>query len=166
MSTVTFAAGVVVGIALTAFVRMLVFKARVIAGSSNIRLPDLRTAIAVLALMLSIVALARSGRTSSSSPSAAPNGTGDPPSTAPAQSAVNSTSTTSSSVLKTLTVPNVVGLSQSAATLELQRAGLRSRIEPLPLSSVVAGFVVTQTPGAFTTATSNSVVILGVSAAA
>ena len=164
MSAVTFAAGFLVGIAATAFVGMLVFKARVIAGNSNVRLPDLRTVIAVVALMLSIVALARSGRTGSPSSSAAAGGADDPPSTAPVHS--TATSTTTSSVLKTLTVPNVVGLSQSAATLELQHAGLRSRIEPLPLSSVPAGFVVTQTPGAFTTTTSNSVVILGVSAAA
>jgi hypothetical protein len=162
---VTFVAGLVAGLVATAVFGLLAFKARVIAGRAGTRLPKLSTAIAVVALIVAVIALFRSGE-ADPRPTAPPGSTGDPPSTAPPSSTAVSTSTTRSSVLATITVPNVVGLSQSAATLELQHAGLRSRIEPLPLSSVPAGFVVTQTPGAFTTTTSNSVVILGVSAAA
>jgi beta-lactam-binding protein with PASTA domain len=41
---------------------------------------------------------------------------------------------------------------------------LRTHLEPLPLSNVPAGFVVTQTPPAFSTTTSGAIVVLGVSA--
>jgi PASTA domain len=162
---VTFAAGLVAGLVATAVFALLVFKARVIAGRASTRLPNLSTVVAVIALVVAVIALVRSGDAGSRS-TAPPGSTSDPPTTAPLSSTVVSTSTTRSSVLATITVPNVVGLSQSAATSELQHAGLRSRSEPLPLSSVPAGFVVTQTPGAFSTTTSNAVVVLGVSAAA
>jgi hypothetical protein len=162
---VTFVAGLLAGLVAAAVFGLLVFKARVIAGRAGTRPPKLSTVIAAVALVVAVIALLRSGE-ADPRPTAPPGSTGDPPSTAPPSSTAVSTSTTRSSALATIAVPNVVGLSQSAATLELQQAGLRSRIEPLPLSSVPAGFVVTQTPGAFTTTTSNSVVILGVSAAA
>jgi PASTA domain len=160
---VTFAAGVVAGIVATALVALLVFKARVIAGSAGTRLPDLRTVIAVAALVVAIVALVRSGHTSQPrSTSARPVG---PPSTASSTSAPAPSSTTSS-VLTTVTVPNVVGLSQSNATMQLQRAGLRTQVRPLPLGNVVPGFVVEQTPMAFSTTSSGAVVVLGVSTTA
>ena len=62
----TFAVGLVAGIVATVLVALLVFKARVIAGTAKPRLPDLRMAIAVAALIVAIVALVRSGHTSDS----------------------------------------------------------------------------------------------------
>jgi hypothetical protein len=162
---VTFVAGLLAGLVAAAIFGLLVFKARVIAGRASTRLPKLSTVIAVVALVVAVIALFRSGEADPRS-TAPPGSTSDPASTSPPSSTLVSTSTTTSSVLATITVPNVVGLSQSAATSELQHAGLRSRIEPLPLSSVPAGFVVTETPGAFSTTTSNAIVVLGVSAAA
>ena len=165
----TFAAGVVAGIVATALVALLVFKARVIAGRAGTRMPDLGTVIAVAALVLAIVALVRSGHTSGSESTGA--GPGGPPSTSPAPSTVDSTSapapsSTTSTVLTTVTVPNVVGLSQSNATMQLQRAGLRTQVRPLPLGNVVPGFVVEQTPIAFSTTSSGAAVVLGVSTTA
>lgn len=161
----SFVAGLVAGLVAAAVFGLLVFKARVIAGRTSTRLPKLSTVIAVVALVVAVIALFRSGEADRRS-TTPPGSANDPPSTAPPSSIAVSTSTTRSSILATITVPNVVGLSQSAATSELQHAGLRSRVEPLPLSSVPAGFVVTETPGAFSTTTSNAVVVLGVSAGA
>jgi eukaryotic-like serine/threonine-protein kinase len=164
---VTFATGLVAGIVAAAFVGFLVFKARVIEGTANTRLPDLRMVIAVAALVVAIVALVRSGHTDPGATSTAPSSTSSPTSTSPepSTSSVSSSSTTTSSVFSTVIVPNLVGLSQSAAVAELQNAGLKSKIESLPLSNVPAGFVVTQTPGALSTTTTGAVVMLGVSGA-
>jgi len=161
---VTFAAGVVAGIVATALVALLVFKARVIAGTAGTRMPDLRTMIAVAALVVAIVALVRSSHTSGPESTGASNG---PPSTSAAPSTAPSTSappsSTTSTVLTTVSVPNVVGLSQSNATMQLQRVGLRTQVRPLPLGNVLPGFVVEQTPMAFSTTSSGAVVVLGVS---
>jgi hypothetical protein len=166
---VTFAAGVVAGIVATALVALLVFKARVIAGSAGTHLPDLRTVIAVAALIVAIVALVRSGHTSRST-SAAAGAANGAPSTSAAPSTAGSTSgppsSTTSTVLTNVTVPNVIGLSQTNAILQMQRAGLRTQVRPLPLNSVPAGFVVEQTPMAFSTTSSGGVVVLGVSSTA
>ena len=51
---------------------------------------------------------------------------------------------------KTATVPNVVGLSQSAATSSLQSAGFAVIVVQQPSSSVATGTVVSQSPGANT----------------
>jgi PASTA domain len=168
---VTFAVGLVAGIVATVLVALLVFKARVIAGSAHARLPDLRTVIAVAALIIAIVALVRSGHTSQTrSTSTASGDASDSPSTSPAPSSSASTagppSSTTSTVFTTVTVPNVIGLSQSNAVTQLQRAGLRTQVRPLPLKSVPPGFVVEQTPIAFSTTSSGAVVVLGVSSAA
>jgi hypothetical protein len=164
---VTFVAGIVAGIVATVLVALLVFKARVIAGNAGTRLPDLRTVIAVAALVVAIVALVRSGHTSRSQSTSATN---DTPSTAPAPSTAGSTtgprSSTTSTVLTTVTVPNVIGLSQSNAISQLQRAGLRTQVRPLPLGNILPGFVVEQTPMAFSSASSGAVVVLGVSSTA
>jgi hypothetical protein len=164
---VTFAAGVIAGIVATAVVALLVFKARLIAGNVGINLPDLRTVIAVAALVVAIVALVRSGHTSDSQSTSAANGT---PSTSPAPSTPRSTSgpssSTTSTVLTNVTVPNVIGLSQSNAIARLQSAGLRTQVRPLPLGNVLPGFVVEQTPMAFSTTSSGAVVVLGVSSTA
>ncbi|MDP9332972.1 MAG: hypothetical protein M3Q30_06655, partial [Actinomycetota bacterium] len=78
----TFAAGVVAGIVATTLVALLVFKARVIAGTAGTHLPDLRTVIAVTALVVATVALVRSGHTSRST-SAAAGAANGPPTTSP-----------------------------------------------------------------------------------
>jgi hypothetical protein len=170
---VTFAIGVVAGLAAAAFVGFLVFKARLIAGTASMGLPDLRTVIAVVALIVAIIALVRSGHTDPRSATDASSSSSDSASTSPepSTSAVSSTSsssaTTSSSVLSTVIVPNLVGLSQSAAVADLQNAGLKSKVESLPLSNgTPPGFVVTQTPVALSTTTSGATVLLGVSGAA
>lgn len=166
----TFAVGLVAGIVATVLVALLVFKARVIAGTAKTRLPDLRMAIAVAALIVAIVALVRSGHTSDArSTNSAHIDASDSPSTSPAPSSSAPTpgpSSTTSSVFTTVTVPNVTGLSQSDAVTQLQRAGLRTQVRPLALRSVPAGFVVEQSPIAFSTTTSGAVVVLGVSSAA
>ena len=160
---VTFAAGVVAGIVATAVVALLVFKARVIAGSAGVRLPDLRTVIAIAALVVAIIALVRSSDGADArSTSITPDTANGPPSTSPAPPPSSTTST----VLTSITVPNVIGLSQSNAISQLERVGLRSQVRRLPLSNVVPGFVVQQTPMAFSTTSSGSVVVLGVSSAA
>jgi eukaryotic-like serine/threonine-protein kinase len=51
---------------------------------------------------------------------------------------------------KTTTVPNVVGLSQSAATTELQNAGFSVVALTAPSSSVATGAVISQSPAAAT----------------
>ena len=67
-------------------------------------------------------------------------------------------------MLSTVIVPNLVGLSQSAAVADLQNAGLKSKVESLPLSNgTPPGFVVTQTPVALSTTTTGAIVMLGVS---
>jgi beta-lactam-binding protein with PASTA domain len=69
-------------------------------------------------------------------------------------------------VLARVTVPNVIGLPQAAAIEQLRVVGLKADVQTLPLKSVPAGFVVTQTPNAFSTTTTNAIIALGVSAAA
>jgi PASTA domain len=166
---VTFATGLVVGIVAAVFVGFLVFKARVIEGTAHTRLPDLRMVIAVAALIVAIVALVRSGHTDPASTSAPPSSASSPTSTSPepsTSSVSSSSSSTTSSVFSTVIVPNLVGLSQSAAVAELQNRGLKSKVESLPLSNgTPTGFVVTQTPVALSTTTTGAVVMLGVSGA-
>src|SRR5205823_7284767 len=114
-AVVTFAVGLVAGVVATVLVALLVFKARVIAGTAKTRMPDLRMAIAVAALIVAIVALVRSGHTSDTrSTNPAPTDSSDSPSTAPAPSSSVSpagASSTTSTVFRTVTVPNVTGLS-------------------------------------------------------
>ena len=163
---VTFATGLVVGIVAAVFVGFLVFKARVIEGTAHTRLPDLRMVIAVAALVVAIVALVRSGHTDAAS-NTAPSSASSPTSTSPepsTSSVSSSSSSTTSSVLSTVIVPNLVGLSQTAAVAELQNRGLKSKVESLPLSNgTPPGFVITQTPVALSTTTTGAVVMLGVS---
>jgi hypothetical protein len=173
---VTFVAGLVAGIIITALGGLFVFQARVIEGSGRARRPDLRNLIAVAALIIAIVALARSGDHDATTTSDATIPTLEPPtsvatttSSAPGSSSSSTTSrasSTSTTDLRPVTVPNVVGLEQTAAIAALQRAGLRSRVQSLALGNVPAGFVVTQTPMAYSTTTSGSIVLLGVSAGA
>jgi len=163
---VTFVAGLVAGTILTTLGGLFVFQARVIEGEGRARMPDLRNLIAVAALVIAIIALVRSGHHDATA-------TGDttPPTAAPATSLAPTTSsppsssTTSSTVLRQVTVPNVVGQAQADAIATLERAGLRARVQPLSLpNKVPAGFVVTQSPLAFSTTTSGAMVLLGISA--
>jgi cytoskeletal protein RodZ len=172
---VTFVAGLVAGIIITALGGLFVFQARVIEGSGRARRPDLRNLIAVAALIIAIVALARSGDHDATTTSDVTVPTLEPPTSVPtttssapgsSSSTTSTTSSTSTTDLRPVTVPNVVGLEQTAAIAALQRAGLRSRVQSLALGNVPAGFVVTQTPIAYSTTTSGSIVLLGVSAGA
>jgi hypothetical protein len=163
---VTFVAGLVAGIIITTLGALFVFQARVIEGAGRNRMPDLRSLIAVAALIIAIVALARSGQHDSKAttvatvPATVPTTTGAPAATS------STSSTTSTTVLRQVTVPKVVGLSQEAAIAALQGSGLRSHVQMLPLANVPPGFVVTQSPGAFETTTSGAIIALGVSGAA
>jgi hypothetical protein len=172
---VTFVAGLVLGIIITALGGLFVFQARVIEGNGRARMPDLRNLIAVAALIIAIVALARSGdhdATTTSDvtvstlepPTSAPSTTSSAPGSSLSSGTTSTTSSTSTTELRPVTVPNVVGLEQTAAIAALQRAGLRSHVQSLALGNVPAGFVVTQTPIAYSTTTSGSMVLLGVSA--
>jgi hypothetical protein len=170
---VTFVAGLVAGIVITALGGLFVFQARVIEGKGRNRMPDLRNLIAVAALIIAIVALVRSGDHGTTTTTALTVPTAEPPtadvptttSSAPGSSS-STTSTTTTTLLRQVTVPSVVGLAQTAAIAALQRAGLRSRVQSLALGNVPAGFVVTQTPIAYSTTTSGAIVVLGVSAGA
>ena len=162
----SFAAGVIAGIVATALVAFLVFKARVISGQTNVRLPDLRLTIAILALIIAIVALARSGKTTSTTASDTTTTTEafvDPTPTTTHGASTTTTSTAAGGGLTTVTVPNVIGVSQATAIDRLHQAGLDAKVQLLPLTSVPAGYVVTQSPVAFATATSHSTVEIGVS---
>jgi hypothetical protein len=175
---VTFVAGLVAGITITALGALFVFQARVIEGKGRDRMPDLRNLIAVAALIIAIVALVRSGDhhataktdatvpTTEPSTSAGPTTASSSPGSSAPGSSSSTTSTTSTTLLRQVTVPNVVGLAQTTAIAALQRAGLRSRVQSLALGNVPAGFVVTQTPIAYSTTTSGAIVVLGVSAGA
>jgi hypothetical protein len=168
---VTFVAGLVAGILITTLGALFVFQARVIEGADRSRMPDLRSLIAVAALIIAIVALARSGQhdtaaTTAVTPSTAPTtpAAGGPSSTAaPGSTSSTSSSTTSTTVLREVNVPKVIGLTRAAAIAALQSAGLRSHVQMLPLPNVPPGFVVTQSPEAFSTTSSGAVVSLGVS---
>lgn len=165
MSAVSFAAGVVAGIVATALVAFLIFKARVIAGQTTTRLPDARMVIAVIALFIAVIALVRSGHTSTNASTHSSDTTDEPRPTAPttATSGGTATSTTTSTVFTSVTVPNVVGAQQADAIKQLKRVGLDAKIELLPLSSAPPGFVVTQAPVALSTTTTHAIVTLGVS---
>ena len=162
---VTFAAGIIAGIVVTALVGLFVFQARVISGDRKVPRPDLRSLVAVAALVVAIIALVRSGDNGSPASDTTPRPTDQPVTTvAPTiSSTTTSESTTSTTVLRDVTVPNVVGMTQTTAAETLTRAGLRSHVQTLPLTNVPAGFVVTQTPMAFSTTTSGAIVSLGVS---
>lgn len=133
-------------------------------------MPDLRSLIAVAALIIAIVALARSGQhdtttTAAAVPATVPTPAAPPTTTAPGSTSSSSSSTTSTTVLREVNVPKVVGLTRDAAIAALQSAGLRSHVQTLPLTNVPPGFVVTQSPMAFSTTSSGAIVSLGVSAA-
>jgi hypothetical protein len=165
---VTFAAGLVAGIVITALGGVFVFQARVIEGSGRSRMPDLRNLIAVAALIIAIVALARSGDRGSTPARdvTGPTATSVVPPTASSSLPGSPSSTTSTTELHPVTVPKVIGLTQTDAIAALDRAGLRARVQPFAVGNVPAGFVVTETPMAFSTATSGSIVLLGVSTGA
>jgi eukaryotic-like serine/threonine-protein kinase len=67
---------------------------------------------------------------------------------------------------KTTTVPNVVGLSQSAATTELQNAGFSVVVLTAPSSSVATGAVISQSPAAATQLAPQQAVTITVSSGA
>ena len=161
---VTFTAGLLVGAGVTAVAALLVFQARVVAGTSQPRLPRFSTVIAVVALVVAIVALARSGDSGDRSAAPAPGGTTGSSTSSPAPTTPPVT-TSSSTVLASVRVPNVIGLAQATAISNLHRAGLKAQVENLPLGNVPAGFVVTQTPVAESNTTSGAVVVIGVSSA-
>lgn len=161
----TFAAGLIAGIVVVSLGGLFVFQARVIGGTVRTLRPDPWRAVAVVSLIISIVALARSADHGGNTTAPVADTTTAPPATAP-PSTVASSTTSTTAVLREVSVPNVVGMAQAAAIEALQRAGLRSHIEPLPLASVPAGFVVTQTPIALSTTTSGAIVQIGVSAGA
>jgi hypothetical protein len=169
---VTFVAGLVAGIIITTLGAMFVFQARVIEGAGRNRMPDLRSLIAVAALIIAIVALARSGQhdttattavTVPTTPAAGPPTTARAANSSTTSPSSTSPSTTSTTLLRQVTVPKVVGLTQAAAIAALEGNGLRSHVQMLPLSNVPPGFVVTQSPDAFSTTTSGAIVALGVS---
>ena len=158
----SFTAGLLLGIGITALAALFVFQARVVAGTSQPRVPRFSTVIAVVALVVAIVALVRSG---DSDRSAVPASDGATSSSTSFPAPTAAPLTTSSTALATVTVPNVIGQAQATAISNLRRAGLKAQIENLPLGNVPAGFVVTQTPVAASSTTSGSVVVLGVRSA-
>ena len=160
----------VTGLVAAAIAGMLVFRARVVSGHPSNRYLDLRALIAVAALFIAIVALVRSnGHNANDSQRAA----ADVTSTTPRPSETNAEAPPTDAPVSTTTiaqaevsVPNLVGLSQSDATARLHAAGLQASIQKVPLANVPAGFVVTQTPAALASTTANSSVIIGVSSSA
>jgi hypothetical protein len=166
MAPVSFVTGLLAGIVATALAGFFVFRARAVGGQSSGRYLDLRALISLLALVVAVVAFVRSGDSGSDSASAPSAPATDRSSSSVATDGSASSSTSSSVLVANVTVPTVVGLSQKDATAELQALGLRVLVQTLPLRNVPPGFVVTQTPIAFSTTTRNTVVIIGVSVAA
>ena len=129
------------------------------------------TAVAVLALVVAAVALARSDHNPSP-------GTATPVTAAPATAATTTTAaaattttlagspTTGSQPGGPITVPQVQTLSRADAVGMLERLGLKVSIETLPLSNVPAGFVLSQSPLAGATVPKGTLVTLEVSAPA
>ena len=161
----SFVTGLVAGIVAAALAGFFVFRARAVAGQPSGRYLDLRALISLAALVVAVLALVRSGDSGSDSTSSASSAATDPSSSSVTTDGSASSSTSSSILVSNVTVPNVVGLSQTAATQALQAVGLRVHVQSLPLSNVPAGFVVTQTPIAFSTTAPNAVVIIGASVA-
>ena len=156
----TFAVGLLVGCGAAVAVGLLV--ARFWRGSDRAKGPDLTTWLAAVALVLSIVALVRSGR-DSPTPTAEPT----PPSTAtaPAPTAPLPT-TTVTTARATVEVPNLVGLPRAIAVQRVQGLGLQSDVETLALASTPSGYVVSQTPLPASRLPVGSTVVLVVSSAA
>lgn len=142
-------------------------------GSSVVAGRNFATALAVAALVVASVALARSDRGSGGSAVA---GNASPTTTAGAGAttttgAAGATSTTTTTITGTqssgpVTVPNVQTLSRADAVSTLERLGLKVSIETLPLANVPPGFVLTQAPLPGATTTAGALVTLEVSAPA
>ena len=154
----TFAVGLLVGCGAAVAIGLLV--ARSGRRSDRTKGPDLTTWLAAVALVLSIVALVRSGRDSpapTAEPAQAP--------TAPAPTAPLPT-TTVTTARATVEVPNLVGLPRAIAVQRVQGLGLQSDVETLALASTPAGYVVSQTPLPVSRLPVGSTVVLVVSSAA
>jgi hypothetical protein len=112
--------------------------------NSPTRLVGLRSAagvIAATALAVGVLALVRGSGSDSRPPT--PSTTAAPVVTT---AVVPSTTTPRRAPVHTVSVPNVVGLARVAALAALQDAGFAARVDTLPLPSVPAGFVVSQSP--------------------
>jgi hypothetical protein len=130
--------------------------------------------IALIALLVAGIALANSERdrrrgTLSAAPVVGTGATttstaSTPSSTTPASSTTTSRTTSTGLV----SVPNVSHppLERTEAVAILKRAGLEVNVEPLPLSNVPAGFVLSQTPLPAARVAAGSTVTLVVTAAA
>jgi len=157
-----FAAGLVIGLAAGAALVLLLGHAR--RGQLEAH-TTLAIGLAVVALVLSIVAVARSRSDTSTAPNDATRSTvaASPPAgtafTAPAT--VPATSTT-----LLVSTPNVIGLSRDAAITLLTGQGLRPDVESEVLTNVPAGFVVSQSPLGGTEVPLGSTVVITVSSSA
>lgn len=142
------------------------------AGGSNLaQSRGFATAVAMVALIVAAIALARSDRGSGRSAATTPAATTSPTTAASTGGGEPATTTTTTAIGSTepsgvVSVPNVEHLSRSEAIPILQHAGLKVSIETLALSNVPANFVISQTPlpGAMTTP--GTTVTLVISAAA
>jgi hypothetical protein len=128
-------------------------------------------AMATVALVVSGVALVRSGHNDHTSTTAttattttAPNSPGATSTTAPAVGA-SSTTTTTLFLGATVTVPNVVEMTKDTAVATLGNVGLKATVETLPLANVPPGFVISQSPLPSAQVTAGSPVSLVVSSA-
>jgi hypothetical protein len=130
---------------------------------SVLRLQALPLIVSLLALLLSVVALAESSRHRQSNNTTIAVSPTLPPTTVPVASSTSTTQPAPGSVVE---VPNVLRLSESNAATILTRAGLRMSVETLTLSNVPSGYVLSQSPLPEATAPAGSTVNLIVSARA
>lgn len=164
-----FLAGVIAGCALGVVAGVLL--QRRAGGSSLVEGRGFATTIAILALVVGAVALARSGRDRDhTAATGGMPGATSTTGTTPAVTATPNTPSTSAASQPTglVAVPNVSHppLTRKDAVDILKRAGLQVSIESLPLANVPAGFVISQNPLPAAMATTGSTVTLVVSAPA
>jgi PASTA domain-containing protein len=130
-------------------------------GAAIARTPAAALGVGTLALVVAVVALARSspGTRTEVRTIAAP-----PPSTATTSASTTTTTTAPRDAM--VVVPSVQGLQRDAATAELQAVGLKVSLESISLANVPSGHVISQTPLPDSTVPVGTTVQLVVSAAA
>jgi PASTA domain len=124
------------------------------------------TVIAMTALVVAAVALARSDSRHGPAPVGSAVASASTASTTTTAARATTTTTSTAHPSGLVSVPNVEHLARAEAVSILEHAGLKVSIESLPLANVPAGYILSQSPLPAAMTTAGATVALVVSAAA